>query len=710
MTTTTTESDIDKSLLEKQNRPKSVLEMKRQLTGSVTGYGKLIGFSEQYVVVSRTKAECSGNIRCACDASPVEHTRPCSYSADIKHNPPVPIVISVFDTGNGKSLVCPRCKGIDFEVMMEQRTARLLILDDVHNPNANVRQQVIVYDNMVENLTPGELVQVEGEMHVERKAGSNKNSKMDNVLHATSIKYLKKKEVVVTECDIKNFYNWKKVSQKEYAKELKLINQYEEWSKQFQCEECAKYARRIVPMTFVDRLVAAFAPNVVGHKVPKRGLLRSIVGAVPRGPGRLSGKIHTLMVGEKGTAKSKLGEETRSIKLNSGHVSGTHASTKTITAVVDPDTKTLMLGVIPLSSLVVIDEVDKIPREEQARLLDVLEEQHFNKDAYGYHYEVTAPTSIIATSNPVNPNWLDSNKIATHEINILDTLRDRFPQVYIFRDDNTTEEKRNAFALEMNAIRKRPVPNYTFLRKFLVYASTIKPEYSLESERMLCKFWAQQNAGGLMNNRFYNAIFKIAEAEAKLQLCNEIDEEIAAETMESVRIMLLQYAENVRVIAKPSELVLRKFLDILENTKAGVVINELCRIACKEDPQISAYLGKNWTLENNWKLRPVVKSLRKHPQIKQTSSNPLVFQWFADLSQCDQSDASDAYDTTLVEVDTGKANCIVNGSSITAETDRCTSEASGPSGMNQSVGRDLFGKPPSRPKSYVKSDKSDCQP
>lgn len=395
-------------------------------------------------------------------------------------------------------------------------------------------------------------------------------------------------------------------------------------------------------MTFVDRLVAAFAPNVVGHKVPKRGLLRSIVGGVSRGPGRLSGKIHTFMVGEKGTAKSKLGEETTSVKPSSAHVSGTHASTKTITAIVDPDTKTLMLGVIPLSSLVAIDEVDKIQREEQARLLDILEEQRFTKDAYGYHYEVPAPTTIIGTGNPTNPKFLDTNKIETHEINILDTLRDRFTQVYIFRDDNDTEEKRKAFASEMNAIRKRPLPNYAFLRKFLVFASTIKPDYTPESEKMLNRFWAQQDAGGLMNNRFYNHIFKIAEAEAKLQLSDKIDEEIATQTMESIQLMLLQYAQNVRVVDKPDEITYRKFFEILQNTKAGIVVNELCRIACKEDLQILEYLGTNWTLEHNRKLQRIIASLRKHPQIKPVNNNPLVLQWF-------ESDTPDTSDITSLK-------------------------------------------------------------
>ena len=251
-----------------------------------------------------------------------------------------------------------------------------------------------------------------------------------------------------------------------------------------------------------------------------------------------------------------------------------------------------MLGIIPLSDLVAIDEVDKIPPEEQARLLDILEEQRFTKDAYGFHFPVDTQTAIIGTGNPTNPKWIDANKIETHEINILDTLRDRFTQVFIFRDDNDTKEKRKTFAVEMNAIRKRPPPNYTLLRKFLVFASTIKPDYTIESEKMLNEFWAKQDAGGLMNNRFYNHIFKIAEAEAKLQLCEKIDEEIAMETMKSIQLMLFQYAQNVKIVAKPSEITLKKFTDILENTKAGVVIDELCRIACKEDLQISAYLGK----------------------------------------------------------------------------------------------------------------------
>ena len=84
--------DFDFNEIKKEvgDGPKSVIEMRRQLEGLVTGYGTLVGVTEQYVVISRTTATCSGNVRCACDAIPDEHTRPCGYSVDIKHDPPYP--------------------------------------------------------------------------------------------------------------------------------------------------------------------------------------------------------------------------------------------------------------------------------------------------------------------------------------------------------------------------------------------------------------------------------------------------------------------------------------------------------------------------------------------------------------------------------------------------------------------------------------------
>ena len=61
-------------------------------------------------------------------------------------------------------------------------------------------------------------------------------------------------------------------------------------------------------MRYVDRIVAMFAPNVIGYNDKKVGLLGSLVGGITdhaNDNGR-RGRINTLMVGDPGTAKSLL--------------------------------------------------------------------------------------------------------------------------------------------------------------------------------------------------------------------------------------------------------------------------------------------------------------------------------------------------------------------------------------------------------------------
>jgi DNA replicative helicase MCM subunit Mcm2 (Cdc46/Mcm family) len=665
------QKEVNKRIFDKLARPLSVVRMRQQLAGQIIGYGTLVGVTEQYVVVSRTTAICSGNIRCACDAAPDEHTRPCGYAVDIKHHPPVPVIVSVFDTGNGKSLVCPRCKGIDYEVTMDRRIAKLIKLEDAENHNADISQDVVVYDSDVEDLTPGELVQVEGEMFVERKPGSSKSTKMDNVVHASSIKYLKKKEVTISQTDVKNFHRWIELSDKEYQKELRLVNQYETWSKLHKCEECRKHAKRIIPMTFTDRLVSAFAPNVIGWPEAKLGLLRSIVGGRNRGDGALSGKIHTFLVGDPRTAKSKLGEEAMKIKPNCRHVSAPHATTKAITAVVDKESQMLRMGVIPLSDMVAIDEVTKFPIDDQSRLLSILQEQKFPRDAYGKHYEIPAQTSIIATANPRNTTWRDKETISDNEVDMLRTLRDRFTQVYSFRDDNDTPEKRLEFASRMSAILRRSPPNYTYLSKFLIYASGIVPEMSLESERTLNRFWAQEECVRVMKNRSHNQMFKIAEAQAKLQLRSVVDEDITLQVQKSMQVMILQYGSMVDTIVPMSQVTYNKFIEILQNSKVGITLLEMCKIASKEDPAIESYLAKKWSIENNWKLRPIVERLRNHSDIRLLKDRPMVFKWVGGttVSVSDVSDVSEATFSKSLETRARSPHTeIKNAASDTSDT------------------------------------------
>jgi hypothetical protein len=259
--------------------------------------------------------------------------------------------------------------------------------------------------------------------------------------------------------------------------------------------------------------------------------------------------------------------------------------------------------------------------------LDVLEEGQFPLDKYCGHWIVPAPTTIIATANPIQSYWSNSEIVSKDDINIRKTLLDRFQQTFIFRKQ-MSKELIHDLAMQMSVIRKRKPHNYNFLRKYLIYASGIKSKkITAAAEQMLNEFWEEAKLHESLENRMLNGLFSMAEAQAKLYLKDIVDEEIATEIMESVQLMTVQYGEMLKTISNPKIVTYNKFLEILQNNKAGVSIKELCKIACYENRQISAYLGTSWSVEHNHCIRIVVDMLRNNDKIKEVKRGPIVLQW-----------------------------------------------------------------------------------
>ena len=131
------------------------------------------------------------------------------------------------------------------------------------------------------------------------------------------------------------------------------------------------------------------------------------------------------------------------------------------------------------------------------------------------------------------------------------------------------EEIISDFVEKMSAISKRRPHNYNFLSKYLIYASSIKVRaITSEAENMLNEFWKAAKLKGTLSIRMYIGLFSIAQAQAKLHLKNVVDEEIANQTMESVRQMMVQYGETVKATTTPKEVTYNKFLEILQNNQS----------------------------------------------------------------------------------------------------------------------------------------------
>lgn len=485
------------------------------------------------------------------------------------------------------------------------RDAKSIQLEDIEKPEDNERLDVILYDDMINDVSAGEVVEIAGDIHIENKKENSKSKKKVNVLHAESIKYLYRKELVITPDDVTAF------------------------------EKFAKFPN------VIDRLVSMIAPNVYGHETAKLGILRSIVGGIEKYGRR--GRINTLLVGDPGTAKSKLARESVDVKPRSRYVTAQNTSGKSLTAIIDKEGDTLVLRLGPVAlarnAICVINEMTAMSQEDQKMMLDVLEEGKFTKGAYGVFRDISAPTTILATANPFQHYWNDKQKISNDEIWMVKPLLDRFDQIYSFRDN--FEEKQCKEYTDFHDMQiQRQIHNHNFLRKYLIHASKIDVTISDDAKFMLNAFWIKAKTEGKANNRMLDSMFRIAEAQAKLQLKNKIDDIIAKETMNSFQVMMVQYGQFVQTIINPKQEAYGIFLEILKRTRSPISLEEVCQKACHESKHVSAFLGNKMSTRSNHKLRDVVDMLLNHPGIRRIQNRPTVLLWLGD--ECDQCDTPSA--------------------------------------------------------------------
>ena len=114
-----------------------------------------------------------------------------------------------------------------------------------------------------------------------------------------------------------------------------------------------------------DRLVKMFAPNIMGNEGKKLALILSMIGAPEN---TVRGRIHALLIGPPGLAKTKLSREAIKVRRNSRYVSAKNTTGKSLTAMIlkEGDNYVLNLGPVPLAKneLCVINEFDKMYSEE----------------------------------------------------------------------------------------------------------------------------------------------------------------------------------------------------------------------------------------------------------------------------------------------------------------------------------------------------------
>ncbi|MFZ0553844.1 MAG: hypothetical protein WAM26_01000, partial [Nitrososphaeraceae archaeon] len=149
----------------------------------------------------------------------------------------------------------------------------------------------------------------------------------------------------------------------------------------------------------------------------------------------------------------------------------------------------------------------------------------------------------------------------------------------------------------------------------------------------------EQFAEALMKNnkdvspRRLETIFNLTIAHAKVKLKDDADAQDAKEAIEFFKQVNEELLAQIDVqVIDPRDMTLLKLGELLEASSnfGPLVYADLVKSACDQDRQIASYIGSNFSMASNHKMRQLPELLEQRPHVKRVSKKPLMFQWIPD--------------------------------------------------------------------------------
>jgi replicative DNA helicase Mcm len=494
----------------------------------------------------------------------------------------------------------------------EYRNATIIELQDQEKFDDLERLQVILFDDDTRDVRAGEQVLVTGEIYFERF--SKMDSKINSRLYSHSITYEARREISLSSMDV--------------AAIKRFVSKYGDDT--------------------IDELVKLFAPKVVGFNNIKKGLLLCAASCCNDSK-KVRVRMHSLLVGEPGQAKSTLAREITGIVPNSRFESAQNSSGKSLTAIVSKEGResstVLRLGPIPFAKEAIcgLNELGRMSFNDQAPLLDVMEEGEFTINKYGMNALIRSPTVIVGSANPTGSKWSSlgsDGRINLDDIPAIKPLLDRFDYMFVIRtsrDENVIREYANARA----KYEDTPVPGYNvYLEKHLIYAKRFNPKMSTEATTMLIEYYTgiAKIAG---SPRVRDTLYKTAKMIARLKLKNIVDAADAKEACQFYNVILNEYDHIVNIPANPIETAIEECLYTIEAAQAPILFEEAVLQTCKRNDYVATYIGNEHRTRINKRLRQILERLLENSHIKRIQMKPTVLQWIKDDRHSESKSTSD---------------------------------------------------------------------
>ena len=298
-----------------------------------------------------------------------------------------------------------------------------------------------------------------------------------------------------------------------------------------------KFREMALKPTLYADLAQSIAPNIQGHEDVKLACLLQLVGGtelILDGQREERGPIHILLISSPGLGKSQLMKKVMGFLPGSRFTAGKTTSGVGLVAALNRDEDIggwyVSAGVVPMAhnSLALIDEGDKISKEDLGYLNSAMVDMQVNIDKGGIHATLQTNTAILLACNPkhrvfdpVEPVW--------KQLGLPKDFLDRFDLIIPMLPPKSLEEKRAVADLVVGKYQAdqhiaKPKYPHSIMTKYICYAKKLKPQVTEEVEKYIVENYlniakpADQEDSAYFSFRLLTNIVRLSQAAAKLRL------------------------------------------------------------------------------------------------------------------------------------------------------------------------------------------------
>ncbi len=341
-----------------------------------------------------------------------------------------------------------------------------------------------------------------------------------------------------------------------YSKFFDVVHVHKQKREFEELEITKEEERKIIELSedpkLFDKIIASVAPSIYGYDELKEAIALQLFGGTPNkvmpDGKKIRSDIHVLLVGDPGTAKSTILQYVKELAPKAIYVAGRGASGVGLTASAEKDELSdggwvLKAGALVLASggIVMIDEFDKMEKDDRSAIHEALEQQTISIAKAGIVTTFKAKTAVLAAANPKMGRF-DPMSPPASQFDIPPTLMSRFDLIFVIKD--VLDESRDKNLAEhillghKHAAEKTkppkdsgivPVIDLGLLRKYVAYARRrMNPVLTDEAANRIQDYYLELRRLGRKQNNYpvtareIEGLIRLSEASAKAQLKDKV--------------------------------------------------------------------------------------------------------------------------------------------------------------------------------------------